>query len=60
MDQAAREGGPTVSAPENHPTEQQQSPEELRHEIEQTRDDLGDTVEALAAKADVKSLLGRR
>jgi Protein of unknown function (DUF3618) len=29
--------------------------EELRAEIEQTRRDLGDTVEALAAKADVKA-----
>jgi ElaB/YqjD/DUF883 family membrane-anchored ribosome-binding protein len=28
---------------------------ELRHEIEQTRADLGATVEALAAKADVKA-----
>ncbi len=31
------------------------SPEEIRSEIEQTRDELGDTVEALAAKTDVKS-----
>ena len=27
----------------------------LRHEIQQTRQDLGETVEALAAKADVKA-----
>ena len=33
---------------------EQQSPEELRQEIAQTRDELGDTVEALAGKADVK------
>lgn len=32
----------------------QKSPEEIRVEIEQSREDLGDTVEALAAKADVK------
>lgn len=30
------------------------SPEELQHEIEQTREQLGDTVEALARKVDVK------
>jgi ElaB/YqjD/DUF883 family membrane-anchored ribosome-binding protein len=30
-------------------------PEEIRREIEATRQDLGDTVEALAAKADVKA-----
>ena len=33
----------------------QQTPEELRLEIEQTREQLGDTVEALAAKTDVKA-----
>ncbi len=31
------------------------SAEEIRAEIEQTRDELGDTVEALAAKTDVKA-----
>jgi len=30
-------------------------PEEIQREIEQTRAELGDTVEALAAKADVKA-----
>ncbi|MBV9334960.1 MAG: DUF3618 domain-containing protein [Solirubrobacterales bacterium] len=30
-------------------------PEEIRREIEATREELGDTVAALAAKADVKS-----
>jgi len=30
------------------------TPEELRAEIERTREELGDTVEALAAKTDVK------
>lgn len=33
----------------------QKSPEQLRAEIEETRGDLGDTVEALAAKTDVKT-----
>jgi uncharacterized protein DUF3618 len=32
----------------------QQTPEELRREIERTRRELGDTVDALAQKADVK------
>jgi chromosome segregation ATPase len=40
------------TAAENSP---QKSPEELREEIDQTREQLGDTVEALAAKTDVKS-----
>lgn len=31
------------------------TPDEIRSDIEQTREDLGDTVEALAAKTDVKS-----
>jgi ElaB/YqjD/DUF883 family membrane-anchored ribosome-binding protein len=30
-------------------------PEQIREEIEETRRELGDTVEALAAKADVKA-----
>ena len=33
---------------------QQQTPEEIRHEIEQTRRELGETVDALSHKADVK------
>jgi hypothetical protein len=32
----------------------QKSPEQLRAEIQETREELGDTVEALAAKTDVK------
>ena len=32
-----------------------QSPEELRAQIRRTREDLGETVEALAAKTDVKA-----
>jgi ElaB/YqjD/DUF883 family membrane-anchored ribosome-binding protein len=34
--------------------DQQKSPDEIQVEIEQTRDQLGDTVEALAAKTDIK------
>lgn len=32
-----------------------ESPEEIRHQIEQTRAEMGEVVEALAKKADVKS-----
>ncbi|HTX09077.1 MAG TPA: DUF3618 domain-containing protein [Solirubrobacteraceae bacterium] len=35
-------------------------PEQIQREIEQTRRELGDTVEALAAKADVKAQAQRR
>ncbi|MFF0216026.1 DUF3618 domain-containing protein [Streptomyces vinaceus] len=31
------------------------SPDELRDQVERTRDELGKTVEALAAKADIKA-----
>jgi chromosome segregation ATPase len=41
--------------PARSATDQAQSPEEIRADIEQTREDLGDTVEALAAKTDVKA-----
>ena len=40
-----------AAAPESEP----KSPEEIRAEIEQTREELGDTVEALAGKTDVKA-----
>jgi ElaB/YqjD/DUF883 family membrane-anchored ribosome-binding protein len=66
MDQAAREGGsPVTPAAGERPQKPavtpvagdspHKSPEELRDDIEQTREQLGDTVEALAAKTDVKS-----
>lgn len=35
-------------------TPTQQTPEELRREIERTRRELGETVDALSQKADVK------
>jgi hypothetical protein len=35
-------------------------PEQIQREIEETRQELGDTVEALAAKADVKAHAHRR
>ena len=33
----------------------EKTPEDIRHEIEETRQDLGDTAAALAAKTDVKA-----
>ena len=36
------------------PEQQQQSPEQIRAEIERTRQELGDTVDALSHKANVK------
>lgn len=45
-----------MSASEDHSTTpESKSPEQLREEIDQTREELGDTVEALAAKTDLKS-----
>jgi ElaB/YqjD/DUF883 family membrane-anchored ribosome-binding protein len=49
VDEGTRTSGPAVDA-----GQEQRSPEEIRADIEQTREDLGDTVEALAAKTDVK------
>jgi ElaB/YqjD/DUF883 family membrane-anchored ribosome-binding protein len=49
VDEGARTSGSEVDA-----DQEQRSPEEIRADIEQTREDLGDTVEALAAKTDVK------
>ena len=45
-------GGAAAAPPDN--------PEELKQEIERTRAQLGETVEALAAKADVKGRAQRR
>jgi hypothetical protein len=51
MDQGTRQAGQVDTSAD----EGQRSPEEIQREIEETRADLGDTVEALAGKADVKS-----
>jgi ElaB/YqjD/DUF883 family membrane-anchored ribosome-binding protein len=47
VDEGTRQGSPAV--------EQAKSPEEIRADIDQTRIELGDTVEALGRKTDVKS-----
>jgi len=50
VDEATRTSGPEVDGQQN-----QRSPEEIRADIEETRRELGDTVEELAAKTDVKA-----
>lgn len=46
----------TGSAPVTHA----EDPEQIQREIEQTREQLGDTVEALARKADIKAQAKQR
>ena len=57
MDEDAREGSQAVEGSENG---EQRSAEEIRRDIEETREQLGDTVEALAAKTDVKAQARQR
>jgi hypothetical protein len=45
---------PVNAAPSGEKTEEK-SPAEIRAEIDETREELGDTVEALAEKTDVKA-----
>jgi exopolyphosphatase/pppGpp-phosphohydrolase len=51
VDEATRTSGPAVETGQTDA----RSPEEIRASIEQTRQELGDTVEELAAKTDVKA-----
>ena len=53
MDQDERAEGAAMST--DNTTEETRSAEEIRADIEQTREEVGDTVEALAAKSDVKA-----
>ncbi len=55
MDQDPRTAGPQVDEPER-----QRTPEEIRADIAQTREDVGDTAAALAAKTDVKAQAQQR
>jgi hypothetical protein len=52
MDKATRQSWEAV---ESEDAGKPRSPEEIERDIEATRGQLGDTVEALAAKADVKA-----
>jgi ElaB/YqjD/DUF883 family membrane-anchored ribosome-binding protein len=49
VDEGTRTSGSSVGD-----GQEERSPEDIRADIEETREDLGDTVEALAAKTDVK------
>jgi chromosome segregation ATPase len=63
MDEAAGAGGQAMSTADRtseHSGGQDKSPEELRQDVEETRRQLGDTVEALAEKTDVKTQAKRR
>ena len=55
MGQGERAEGAAMSATPQQDGERTRSPEEIRADIEQTREEVGDTVEALAAKTDVKA-----
>jgi ElaB/YqjD/DUF883 family membrane-anchored ribosome-binding protein len=58
---ADRETSETTSpSPEDEGAQETRSPEEIREEIRETQDELGDTVEALAAKTDVKTRASQR
>jgi hypothetical protein len=46
---------PRTAGPQLNDEGGTRTPEEIRAEIEQTRQEVGDTVEALAAKTDVKA-----
>lgn len=49
-----------MNTPADQSADQPKSPEEIREEIAQTREQLGDTVEALAEKSDVKAQARQR
>jgi ElaB/YqjD/DUF883 family membrane-anchored ribosome-binding protein len=56
---SAPEAGEVHTGGESGGQEAAKSPDELRGEIEETREELGDTVDALAQKADVKAQVRR-
>jgi ElaB/YqjD/DUF883 family membrane-anchored ribosome-binding protein len=56
MDQDERAEGAAVSAQTGSDDAQEtRAPDEIRSDIDETREDVSDTVEALAAKTDVKA-----
>jgi len=56
MDQDERAEGAAMSAPAGpEDTQETRSPEEIRADIDKTREEVGDTVESLTAKTDVKA-----
>jgi ElaB/YqjD/DUF883 family membrane-anchored ribosome-binding protein len=57
MGEEPRATGPQVGATS---ADENRSPEEIRADIDQTREEMGDTVDALAAKTDVKGQAQQR
>lgn len=57
MDEPERQAGPKI---EVSSSDGRKTPEEIRRGIEETRVHLGETVEALAEKADVRGQVTRR
>jgi ElaB/YqjD/DUF883 family membrane-anchored ribosome-binding protein len=59
-DEGLTEAAPSRSAPSAPDPSQEKDPDRIREGIEQTREELGETVEALAAKTDIKAQAKRR
>jgi uncharacterized protein YdbL (DUF1318 family) len=55
VDQDPRTAGTSISSEAAGEAERTRTPEEIRADIAQTRAEVGDTVEALAEKTDVKA-----
>jgi ElaB/YqjD/DUF883 family membrane-anchored ribosome-binding protein len=59
-DERMTEAAPSKSAPGAPDPSREKDPERIREGIEQTREELGETVDALAAKTDIKAQAKRR
>jgi ElaB/YqjD/DUF883 family membrane-anchored ribosome-binding protein len=59
-DERLTEAAPSKSAPGAPDPSREKDPERIRAGIEQTREELGETVDALAAKTDIKAQAKRR
>lgn len=59
-DEGLTEAAPSQSAPSAPDPSREKDPERIREGIEQTREELGETVDALAAKTDIKAQAKRR
>ena len=59
-DERLPEAAPSKSAPGAPDPSREKDPERIREGIEQTREELGETVDALAAKTDIKAQAKRR
>jgi ElaB/YqjD/DUF883 family membrane-anchored ribosome-binding protein len=59
-DERLTEAAPSESAPGAPDPSREKDPERIREGIEQTREELGETVDALAAKTDIKAQAKRR